>query len=89
MMQDNEIRRYFYCMTAEDRREFEQILNPSDLYELEYEGCFYALYKAAYIGMQTNGRITVTDDVKEAYQRICSDACGSGKKYKNCCRNKK
>lgn len=74
MMQDTEIRRYFYCMTAEDRREFEQVLNPSDLYEPEYAGCFCALYKAAYIGMQTNGCITVTDDVKEAYQRMRSDA---------------
>lgn len=67
MMEESEIKKYFYCMDAETRKKFEEAMNNTAFCTGEYIDYLIRLYHASYIGMLEDGRIKVTGDVKDAY----------------------
>lgn len=74
MMDDAEIKRYFYCMDAATRREFQKALNCKGFYESDDSRLLTDLYKGSYIGMLEDGRIMIPEDVKNAYRKLCNIA---------------
>lgn len=74
MMDDLEIRRYFYCMSAATRREFQKTLNCTGFYESADSGLLTNLYKGSYIGMLEDGHIMVPNDVKSMYRKFLNGA---------------
>lgn len=67
MLQTDVIKRYFLCLQDDEIKEFEAACGIHSLYETEDAGRFMTLYEAAYIGMLTDGRIMVPEDVSAAY----------------------
>ena len=74
MMNDAEIKKYFYCMDVATREEFQKALKCKGFYESDNSGVLTDLYKGAYIGILEDGRIMIPEDVKQAYRRLHSAA---------------
>lgn len=74
MMNEAEIKKYFYCMSFDVRREFQKVLNCEGFYELDNSGLLTNLYKGSYIGMLEDGRIMVPEDVKNVYRKLLNNA---------------
>lgn len=72
MMDDAEIKKYFYCMDASTREEFQKALDSHGYYESETSGILTNLYKGAYIGILEDGSVMIPEDVKNAYRKLCS-----------------
>lgn len=72
MTQEEEIQKYFYCMSAEVRNEFQKAIDAADLYEPDKPEYLMELYRASYIGMLADGRIIVPKEIKDAYLSKCS-----------------
>ena len=70
MMDDAEIIKYFYCMDAATRMEFQKVLECKGYYESDNSGLFKNLYKGAYIGVLEDGSVMIPDDVKNAYRKL-------------------
>ena len=74
MMADAEIRKYFYCMDAATRKEFQKALECEGYYESDGTRLFKNLYKGAYLGILEDGSVMIPEDVKEAYRKsYCED----------------
>lgn len=74
MMNETEINKYFYCMNAETRKEFQRAINCKGSYESDNSGLLMDLYKGAYIGLLEDGSIMISEDVKRAYCKLCGKA---------------
>lgn len=74
MMDEAEIKKYFYCMSVDVRREFQKALNCVGFYESDNSGLFTNLHKAAYIGVLENGCIMIPEDVKNMYRKLLNAA---------------
>ncbi len=74
MMKEEEIKKYFYCMNAAARREFEKASNAEGLYTSGDMGALTKLYQGGYIGVLEDGSILIPKDVKEAYRKYVDRA---------------
>lgn len=69
MMDDAELRKYFYCMDGSTRKEFQKASECNGYYESETSGLLTNLYKGAYIGILEDGSVMIPEDVKKAYRK--------------------
>lgn len=70
MMADAEIKKYFYCMDAATRKEFQKALECKGYYKSDTLGLLTNLYKGAYIGILEDGSVMIPKDVKDSYRKL-------------------
>ena len=70
MLQPETIENYFLYQTDPAIELFERVISGEAVYETYKQNYLEDIYRAAYIGMLSNGRYIVTSDVAKAYEGI-------------------